>query len=149
MVLPNDEWQHSGPFQFITYKTNLTVSRNMFVYILSYGIFKFLMVWFFSPLWLLQCLGPVVVVACQTVARLPWAGGAERWGGFSSRSLHKRQYAYRRETAILSGHIIAAHPITCTEVESKTGRYKDGRQTKNPISGIFLALLPAAKYRNN
>jgi hypothetical protein len=55
----------------------------------------------------------------------------------------------KRETAIVSGHIIAGHPITFTEVESKTGRYKDGRQTKNPISGIFLALLAAAKYRNN
>lgn len=55
----------------------------------------------------------------------------------------------KRETARESGHIIASHPITCTEVESKSGRFKDGRQTKKPISSIFLALLAAAKYRNN
>lgn len=43
----------------------------------------------------------------------------------------------KRETARESGHIIAWHPITCTEVESTTGRFKDGRQTKNQSPGYF------------
>lgn len=45
----------------------------------------------------------------------------------------------KRDTARESGHIIAWHPITCTEVESKSGRFKDGRQTKNQSPDIFGA----------